>query len=248
MFSVARTQASSWIRTPLFSNVSRLLASHRAELFHFHLQDPAGSTQGCGLCYALFGPPSWCGHSRAARSASAPAPVWDSSHLTPPSPPPPSGTFPSRPPSPSSCCYTLRISYLNPPHRAAVKNFPGRIICQPRILILLGPSHIHTPSFTTQLWGKRVQPVYHLTRDRVPMWSYWPDVTQTPGSPSPSLPLHCLLTFSFSSRPPIATMVLWASQASHPGRPAVLLRAVVGACTSRRRTADPFVKLVSYLQ
>lgn len=77
-------------------------------------------------------------HTRTAWSAPAPAPVWDSSHLTPPSPPP-SGTFPSRPPSPSSCCYTLRISYLNPPHRAAVKNFPGRIICQPRILIFLGP-------------------------------------------------------------------------------------------------------------
>lgn len=40
-------------------SLARLLESHRVELFHFQLQDPAGSTQGCGLCDALPWPPSW---------------------------------------------------------------------------------------------------------------------------------------------------------------------------------------------
>lgn len=115
----------------LFSRMSRarLLESHRVELFHFQLQVPAGSTQGCGLCYALSGPPSWGTRAPVGSLASAPLPVWDGSHLTSPSSSPPSScsvrTFPSRPLPPPSCCYTLRISYPIPPHRAAAKNFPG---------------------------------------------------------------------------------------------------------------------------
>lgn len=246
MFSVAGAQASSWIRTPLFSNASRLLASHRAELFHFHLQDPAGSTQGCGLCYALSGPPSWCGtrappglHLRPRLSGTTPT-----SPLTPPSPP--SGTFPSLPP-PRPLFVLLHPPDLIPHPAASCRReeLSGKDHLPTTDSHSLGPSHIHTPSFTTQLGGNgsnrftislgtesrcgRIGPMSHRRQ-------------------APSLPLHCLLTFPFCSRPPIATMVLWASQASRPGRPAVLLCAVVCACTSRRRTADPFVKLVSYLQ
>lgn len=89
------------------------------------------------------------GHAHRLVCICARACLWvTSSHLTtsPPPPPPPSGSFSlSKHPS---CCYTLRISYHIPPHRAAAKKFPGRIICQPRFLILLPPTYTHAPSFT----------------------------------------------------------------------------------------------------
>lgn len=65
--------------------------------------------------------------------------------------------------------------------------------------------------------------MYHFTRDRLPMWSYWPGVTQTSGylSLSPSLP-PSLFNLSFCSRPPIATI--------GPHKRAVLARPPVLLC------------------
>lgn len=64
----------------------------------------------------------------------------------------------SRSRNPPSCCYTLRISYHIPPHRAAAKNFPGRIICQPRFLILLGLLHTYMLRVSRSSRQTQVQP------------------------------------------------------------------------------------------
>lgn len=150
----SRSQDSSWTRT-LFSNVSRLLASYRVELFHFQLQDPAGSTQGCGLCYALsgsLGRPSWGTRAPVGLHLRPRLSRGDSSHLTTPlllllllRP----GHFSlSKPP----------FVLLHPPdlipHPAAscrCEELSGKDHLPTTIPHSLGPpTHIHAPSFTKQ--------------------------------------------------------------------------------------------------
>lgn len=195
----------------------------------------------------LSGPPL-TGDTRTGWSASAPAPVLgDSFHLSHP--------FSS---------FLRGIFPLEPPPRAATpsgSHTTSRRIVPPRRSFREGSFVNHDFSFSWASYThmlrvsrssrqRQVQPMYHFTRDRLPMWSYWPGVTQTSSYLSLSLPIPLSLSnLSFCSCPPIATMAFWASQAPRPSPPA---RPIVPhglcACTSRRRAADPFVKLVSYLQ
>lgn len=152
----SRSQDSSWTRT-LFSNVSRLLESHRVELFHFQLQDPAGSTQGCGLCYALsdsLGRPLMEDTRTGWSSAPAPVPTLGRQLA-----PHPSSSF-------SSSFRDIFSLETPPPPRAATpsgSHIPScRIVPQRTtfregsfanhdISVSLALPHTHAPSFTTQL-------------------------------------------------------------------------------------------------
>lgn len=212
----SRSQDSSWTRT-LFSNVSRLLESYRVELFHFQLQDPAGSTQGCGLCYALshsLGRPLM--EDTRTGWSSAPAP---GARLGRQLTAHPSSSFSSsfrdifslEPPPPP-------LVLLHPPdlmsHRAAScrsEQLSGKDHLPTTISRSLWPSHTHMLRVPRSSSQKQVHPASHLTQDRLPMRSQCPDVAQTSGYLSLS---HCLSKFSFCSRPPIATIAFWPNK--HP--------------------------------
>lgn len=180
-------------------SLARLPESHRVELFHFQLQDPAGSTQGCGLCYSLPGPPSWR-HAYwlvSMRPRSGTPLQTTSPHLNTPIPSllmlllrpghflvthlPVSSCFPHPPDLINAC------RRIVPPRRTFREDHLPTTVFSSSV----GPSSKAPPtlqhmpsSFTKQL--VETGPTSFLShsglQDRLPIWSYCPGVTQASGS------------------------------------------------------------------
>lgn len=227
----SRSQDSSWTRT-LFSNGSRLLESHRVELFHFQLQDPAGSTQGCGLCYALSDSLSLSlmGDTRTGWPASASAPVLCEIATTSPlhlllrpghspSRTPPRVATPSGSHIPSCRIVPLR------------RNFRRGSFANHDFSFSWALTHTHAPSFTKQL--AKTGPTSFPSRS-----GQTPDVVVLPRCHTDVRLSLSLSNFSSCSCPPIATIAFCPNN-KRPvlARPPVLLCPVV--CVHARPGAVP---------
>lgn len=258
-FSPLVCETAAGVRKPLLSNVSRSLTrvaprraipfpTARSRWFDSRLRVVLRASLA-----ALMGT-----RAPVGPNASAHLPVWDSSpthpHLNPLSCCCSVRTFPSRPPPP--LLVLLRPSGSHHPSRRIVP--PRRTFREDHLPTTvfsssLGPPptvQYMPPSFTKQLaeTGPTSLPSHSgQTPDMVVLPRCHTGIVRLCPLPLPdSLPL------TFLSAAPARLSQQWrgllASQASRSSPAARPIVPLVWACTSRRRTADPFVKLVSYLQ
>lgn len=168
----------------------------------------------------------------------------------------PSGAFPSRPPHPLLVLLHPSDLIIHPAASSRREELSGRIICQPRfsrpLLDLLSPSSTW-PRVSRGSCAETGSTSLPSHSGQTPDMVVLPRCHTGIRLSNPSLPLpDCLTLPTLLSAAPARLSQQWrgrlASQASRSSPAARPIVPLVWACTSRRRTADPFVKLVSYLQ
>lgn len=168
-------------------------------------------------CATRSGPSSW-----GTRAAGALRLSWSylPLELLPPCPRPPSGHFPSR--NPPSCCPILPdLSFHSSPRHRAAANFPGGLFTNhcSVFVFFLGPFLPTYAEFHEQL-AETVPTSLSSRSGQAPDMVAIPRChTGTDVRQFPFLPHTQTLSLSFCSRPPIATIALWASITSVPVQP-----------------------------